>query len=128
MSNSPQKSAINSKIEDLIKNQYSHIKSKDLQRGFAFVNLATSIICDCDAQKEDITEGGDDKGIDSVLIISSEQGKFINILNCKSTQSNDFAEKDLRDIEEGLQYLFEKNKTSYSRINNKNLLNKIDKF
>lgn len=40
MKNSPQKSAINSKIEDLIQGKYFHLPKK-LQRGVAFVDLST---------------------------------------------------------------------------------------
>lgn len=126
MVNSPQKSAINSKIEDLIQDKFSNIKSKDLQRGMSFVELSTSIVCDYDVQGEDITDGDDDKGIDSVLIIKNEQGKFVNIFNCKSSQSDNFAEKDLRDIKEGLQYLFENKEDDYMQLKNSNLLSKIE--
>jgi hypothetical protein len=125
MKSTPQKSAINSKIDDLIQAKFAHLPTR-LQRGMAFVDLSSSIICDCDIQNEDITDGNDDKGIDSVFVVSNEQGKFINVLNCKSSESDDFAERDLRDLKEGLQYLFEKSKTEYIRLDNKNLLTKIE--
>ncbi|MCK4781415.1 AIPR family protein [Candidatus Parcubacteria bacterium] len=121
----PQKSAINSKIEDLIQDKYTYLNER-LRRGMAFVDLATSIICDYATQSEDITDGNDDKGIDSIFIVSNEQGKFINIFNCKSSESDDFSEKDLSDFKEGLQYLFEKNKEEYIELENKNLLTKIE--
>ncbi len=127
MKNSPQKSAINSKIEDLIQNKYFNLPEK-LQRGIAFVDLSTSVICDCDIQNEDIIDGEDDKGIDSIFIVNNEQGKFINILNCKSSGSDDFSEKDLCGFKEGLQYLFEKNKKEYSKLKNKNFLTKIEEI
>ena len=125
MEKSPQKSAINSKIEDSIQNKYSDLPKK-LQRGIAFVDLSTSIICDYEMQKEDLIDGDDDKGIDSIFIVDNEQGKFIKILNCKSSESDGFSEKDLRDFKEGLQYLFEKNKKEYSKLKNKNFLTKIE--
>ena len=93
MEKSPQKSAINSKIEDSIQNKYSDLPKK-LQRGIAFVDLSTSIICDYETQKEDLIDGDDDKGIDSIFIVDNEQGKFIKILNCKSSESDGFSEKD----------------------------------
>ena len=123
--NTPEKSAVNSRIEDLILCKYADLSNR-LKRGRAFVDLATSVICDYDTRDEDITDGNDDKGIDSILMVSNEQGKFINILNCKSSESDDFSEKDLSDIKEGLQYLFEKNKNEYTTLENKNLLTKIE--
>lgn len=121
----PQKAAMNSQIEDLIKEKYLSIK-KDLQRGIAFVDLSTSIICNAEIQNEDITDGDDDNGIDSIYIASNEQEKFINVFTCKSSLSDDFSEKDLKEFKNGLEYLFEKNKKNCSELKNKNLIAKIE--
>jgi hypothetical protein len=126
-SNTPQKQAINSQIEDIIDNKYSFIK-KDLQRGVAFVDLASSIISNADIQDEDITDGDDDNGVDSVYIVSNEQGTFINVFNCKSSLANDFSEKDLKEFSNGLEYLFVKSKKDYSQLENKKIVNKISEI
>ncbi|MFA5248961.1 MAG: AIPR family protein [Candidatus Paceibacterota bacterium] len=125
--NTPQKQAINSQIEDIIDNKYSSIK-KDLQRGVAFVDLASSIISNADIQDEDITDGDDDNGVDSVYIVSNEQGIFINIFNCKSSLKDDFSEKDLKEFFNGLDYLFAKPKKDYFQLENKKIVNKISEI
>lgn len=125
--NTPQKQAINSQIEDIIDNKYSLIK-KDLQRGVAFVDLASSIISNADIQDEDITDGNDDNGVDSVYIVSNEQGTFINIFNCKSSLTDDFSEKDLKEFFNGLDYLFAKPKKDYFQLGNKKIVNKISEI
>lgn len=125
--NTPQKQAINSQIEDIIDNKYSLIK-KDLQRGVAFVDLASSIISNADIQDEDITDGNDDNGVDSVYIVSNEQGTFINVFNCKSSLTDDFSEKDLKELSNGLEYLFVKSKKDYSQLENKKIVNKISEI
>lgn len=127
LNNTPQKAAINSLIEDLIDNKYSSLR-KDFQRGAAFVDLASSIISNADIQDEDITDGKDDNGIDSVYMVSNEQGIFINAFNCKSSLSDDFSENDLKEFSNGLEYLFVKSKKDYLQLENRKIVNKISEI
>lgn len=125
MNKSPQKSAINSQIEDLIVLKYLNL-NKRLQRGAAFNELSASIICNCDIQDEDIVDGNDDNGIDVIYVASNDEGRYINILNCKSSEVDNFSETDLQKIKEGLLYAFEKSISSYKKLDNKNFLAKIE--
>jgi len=122
--NTPQKQAINSQIDDLADSKYFSLK-KGLQRGIAFVDLASSIMSDADIQDEDITEGNDDNGVDSVYIVSEKQGIFINVFSCKSSFSDGFSERDLKEFANGLDYLFIKQRDDYLQLENKKLINKI---
>lgn len=127
MNNSPQKSAINSQINDLISLKYLGL-NKGLQRGAAFNELSASIICESDIQSEDIVDGDDDNGLDVVFINSNDQGIFINILNCKSSETEKFSEVELGKIKNGLFYTFEADKKKYKKLENQNLLAKIEEI
>lgn len=124
LNDTPQKAAINSKIEDLVKDKYLGME-KTLQRGRAFVDLSTSILCDSDVREEDVTDGNDDNGIDCVYIVSNE-GKSVNVFTCKSSLKDDFSERDLKEFKNGLELLFVVDKSNYAKIKNKNLVAKIE--
>lgn len=127
MNNSPQKSAINSQINDLINLKYLGL-NKGLRRGAAFDELSASIICDFDIQSEDIVDGNDDNDLDVIFINSNDQGIFINILNCKSSETEKFSEVELGKIKKGLFYTFEADKNLYKKLENQNLLAKIEEI
>lgn len=124
MNNTPQKAAINSQIQDLVDKKYPSIR-RDLQRGIAFNDLSASIMANADIQDEDITEGNDDNGIDCIYIVSSDDEKLIYIFSCKSSFSDDFSERDIKEFRNGLEYIFEKQEDAYSKLENKKLIAKI---
>ena len=127
MNSSPQKSAINSQINDLISLKYSHL-AKRFQRGYAFNELSASIICDSDIQPEDIVDGNDDNGLDVIFTNSNDQGVFVNILNCKSSETEKFSEVELKKIKNGLYYTFEAKREIYKELENQNFLAKIEEI
>ncbi len=125
----PEQASLNLDIERIENDYFNNERSSSVKRGKAFQYLCHSITCDVDENDiniEDIIDGGDEEGVD---IISSEENNneiTINILNCKSSLSDNFSANDLTQLKTGLQYIFEEPTSVVSKISNIRLKNKID--
>lgn len=125
----PEQASINLDIEKIENEFFSGERRAEVRRGKAFQYLCHSITCDIDEndiEVEDIIDGEDEEGID---IISSEENNnevTVNILNCKSSQSNNFSANDLTQLRTGLQYIFEEPNSVIIKITNIRLKAKID--
>ncbi len=126
---SPEQASLNLDIEKIENDFFNTERSSSVRRGKAFQYLCYSITCDTDEtdiEVEDIIDGRDEEGID---IISSEEKNneiTVNILNCKSSVSDNFSANDLTYLRTGLQYIFEEPISVVSKISNIRLKNKID--
>ena len=126
---SPEQASLNLDIERIENDFFANERSSSVKRGKAFQYLCHSITCDVDENDiniEDIIDGGDEEGVDIISSNESNNEITINILNCKSSLSDNFSANDLTQLRFGLQYIFEESTSVISKISNIRLRNKID--
>lgn len=126
---SPEQASLNLYIEKIENEFFKGEKSSSVRRGNAFQYLCHSIVCDIDEndiENEDIIDGLDEEGIDIIYSVETNSEITVNILNCKSSTSDNFSANDLTQLRTGLSYIFEESKTVISKISNIRLKNKID--
>ena len=122
----PEKTVVNLEIESIEKKFFGKEKSK--KRGNAFQFLCLSILGNIaykEINDEDIIDGNDEEGIDIIHLDESENKVILNIFNCKSSISNNFAANDLTKLQTGLAYIFEKNLSDIQKLENSKFVDKI---
>jgi len=125
----PEQASLNLDMEKIENDFFSSVKSSTLRRGKAFQYLSHSITCDIDENDidtEDIIDGRDEEGIDVISTEENNNEITVNILNCKSSLSDNFSANDLTQLRTGLQYIFEEPNSVISKISNIRLKTKID--
>lgn len=70
------------------------------------------------------TEGYDDQQLDSIVIIPNHQNVQVYIAQFKN--QDQFSDGVLKDIQSGLEYIFEEDEAVYKKLTNKTLVAKID--
>lgn len=118
----PEQSAINSDIEDLI-------SQTGKKRDECFELLCLSIINRLsieDIEDEDNVDGNDERGFDIIHIDELSHKKIVSFFNCKSSEKDDFSQIDIIKIKDGLDIVFESTKEVYSKLNNFRLKKKIN--
>ena len=128
---SPEQASINLDIEAIENEYFSNEKSAPYRRGKAFQHLCYSITSNIypqDIEEEDIIDGKDEEGIDIIAINETNNEMIVNILNCKSSISDNFSANDLTLFKNGLQYIFEEPTSIISKLANIRLKFKIDQI
>lgn len=126
---SPEQASLNLDIEKIENAFFDNVRNSALRRGKAFQYLSHSITCDIDENDidtEDIIDGRDEEGIDVISTEENNNEITVNILNCKSSFSDNFSANDLTQLRTGLQYIFEEPNSVISNISNIRLKTKID--
>jgi hypothetical protein len=99
--------------------------------GDAFESFVMSLIFDMDFQSiqpDEIVDGGQDKQIDVIRIEDNEDQGIANIYIIQAKRESGFSSNTVIDIRNGLNWIFVRPSEEYQKLDNPNLLHKIEEI